>query len=108
METRIDSVRDHSNDDRMGFMYILLCADGTFYTGSTRDLRIRLRQHDSGVGAEYTSRRLPVTLVYYEMFERVDDAFAREKQVQQWHRSKKRTLVREGPGVRPSPNDYPF
>ena len=84
----------------MGFMYVLLCSDGTFYTGSTRDLVTRLRQHKAGVGAAYTSRRLPVSLLYYEQYEHVSEAFAREKQVQGWLRSAKRRLVTDGPGVR--------
>ena len=85
----------------MGFMYILLCSDGTFYTGSTRDLPHRLGQHERGEGAAYTRRRRPVTLVYYEQFERIDDAFLREKKVQGWTHGRKRMLVRDGPGTRP-------
>ncbi|MGA8852124.1 MAG: GIY-YIG nuclease family protein [Aeromicrobium sp.] len=85
----------------MAFMYILLCADGTFYTGSTRDVLHRLGQHERGDGAEYTKRRRPVTLVYFEEFDRIDHAFLREKQVQGWTHGRKRMLVRDGRGVRP-------
>ena len=74
-------------------MYILQCSDGTYYTGSTVDLPRRLQQHQSGEGARYTSKRLPVELVYVEEFDRIDKAFAREKQVQNWSRVKKQALI---------------
>ena len=76
-----------------GYMYILECADGSYYTGSTTDLELRLQQHQSGEGANHTRKRLPVRLVYYEKFDRVDDAFYREKQVQGWSRKKKQALM---------------
>jgi putative endonuclease len=74
-------------------MYILECADGSYYTGSTIDLERRLWQHQNGLGANHTARRLPVTLVYCEFFEYVSDAFHREKQVQRWTRRKKEALI---------------
>ena len=79
----------------LGFMYILECADGTYYTGSTVDLKRRLWQHENGEGANYTRKRLPVKLVYYEVYHRIDSAFYREKQVQGWSRKKKRALIEE-------------
>ena len=54
-----------------GYMYILECADGSYYTGSTTDLELRLQQHQSGEGANHTRKRLPVRLVYYEEFDRI-------------------------------------
>ena len=77
----------------MGYMYILKCADGSYYTGSTVDLEQRLWQHQNGEGANYTKKRLPVELVYFEECKRVDDAFNREKQVQGWSRKKKEALI---------------
>ena len=77
----------------IGYMYILECSDGSFYTGSTKDLNIRLRQHQSGEGANYTKRRLPIKLVHYEEYQRIDYAFYREKQVQGWSRKKKKALI---------------
>jgi predicted GIY-YIG superfamily endonuclease len=65
----------------MAWMYILECADGSYYVGSTKDIESRLWEHQSGQGAKYTSRRLPVKLVCSEEYERVADAFDREKQV---------------------------
>ncbi|NOX90807.1 MAG: GIY-YIG nuclease family protein [Calditrichaeota bacterium] len=76
-----------------GYMYILKCADGSYYTGSTKDLRKRLLQHQSGEGANYTKKRLPVELVYYEEYDQIDQAFYREKQVQGWSRKKKEALI---------------
>ncbi len=76
-----------------GFTYILLCADGSYYTGSTNNLEFRLYQHQTGEGARYTKKRLPVTLVYYEQYARVDEAFHREKQIQRWNRQKKEALI---------------
>ena len=58
-----------------GFMYILLCADGSYYTGSTNNLESRLAQHQSGDGANHTKKRLPVQLLYFEEFDRVAEAF---------------------------------
>jgi predicted GIY-YIG superfamily endonuclease len=77
-----------------GWMYMLECSDGTFYTGSTNNLTLRLHQHQVGEGANYTKKRLPVKLVYSEEFERIDDAFYREKQVQGWNRKKKEALMK--------------
>ncbi len=76
-----------------GYMYILLCSDGSYYTGSTIDLERRLEQHQNGEGANHTKKRLPVTLVYYEEYPRIDIAFYREKQVQGWNRKKKEALI---------------
>ena len=77
----------------MPYMYILECADGTFYTGSTIDLQKRLWQHENGLGANHTKKRLPVKLVYLEAYDRIDDAFYREKQLQGWTHAKKKALI---------------
>lgn len=77
----------------MGFMYILECADGFLYTGSTKDLHTQVRQHQAGEGANYTKKRLPVKLVYTEEYDKIDQAFAREKQVQGWRKNKKLALM---------------
>lgn len=76
------------------YMYILECSDGSYYTGSTKDLELRLQQHNQGEGANHTKKRLPVKLVYYEEFQRIDEAFFREKQVQGWSRKKKEALIK--------------
>jgi len=74
--------------------YILECADGSFNVGSTkRDLDERLWEHSAGLGARYTRTRLPVNLVCSEEFDRIDDAFDCEKQVQGWGRAKRIALI---------------
>ncbi len=79
--------------DAYGYLYILECADGSFYTGSTKNLQRRIKEHKNGVGANYTKLHLPVKLVYYETFDRIDNAFYREKQIQKWSRDKKIALI---------------
>ncbi|MCF8226775.1 MAG: GIY-YIG nuclease family protein [Bacteroidales bacterium] len=77
-----------------GYMYILECSDGKFYTGSTNNLSMRLIEHETGQAANFTAKRLPVKLVYYEEFSRIDEAFEREKQIQKWSAKKKRALIK--------------
>jgi len=84
-----------------GYMYILECSDGSYYIGRTTDLELRLQQHQSGEGANHTKKRLPVTLVYYEVYSRIDEAFYREKQVQGWSRKKKEALINGNPELFP-------
>ena len=77
----------------IGYVYILLCSNGKFYTGSTTDLEKRLAAHQAGLGANFTRKYLPFKLVYVETFERVDEAFEREKQIQGWSHRKKKALI---------------
>ena len=79
------------------YMYILECSDGSFYTGSTKNLPRRLWQHENKIGANYTKKRLPIKLVFCEPYDRVHDAFLREKQVQGWSRRKKQALIEGDP-----------
>ncbi len=76
-----------------GYMYILECSNGSYYTGSTINLERRIQQHQSGEGANHTKKYLPVRLIYFEEFKRIDEAFYREKQVQNWSRKKKEALI---------------
>lgn len=76
-----------------GYMYILECSNGKYYVGSTKDLKRRIRQHQDGEGANFTSKFLPVKLVYFEEHKHVEEAFLREKQVQGWTRQKKEALI---------------
>ena len=78
---------------KKGFMYILECSNGAYYTGSTVNLELRLKQHQNGEGANFTKKHLPVKLIYFEEFNRIDVAFYREKQVQEWSRKKKQALI---------------
>ena len=77
-----------------GWMYILKCSDESYYVGSTNNLELRIEQHQKGNGAKYTIKRLPVVLVYMEEFEKIEDAYLREKQVQGWGRSKREALIK--------------
>ena len=75
------------------YVYMLRCADGSLYVGSTRDLFSRLHQHQEGLGAAYTRLRRPVALVWHEEHENVALAFSREKQIQNWSRVKRLALI---------------
>ncbi len=74
-------------------MYILRCANGHYYVGSTDNLELRIEQHLKGEGANYTRKHLPVKLVYFEEFQKVDDAYYREQQIKGWSRAKKESLI---------------
>jgi putative endonuclease len=77
-----------------GYLYMLRCADGSYYVGSTTNSELRVAQHEAGEGGAYTSQRLPVRLVYTCEFDTLDEAFLRERQVKGWSRRKKEALVR--------------
>jgi putative endonuclease len=77
----------------MPYAYILECSDGSYYTGSTWNLEKRLWEHENGLGARHTAKRLPVKLVYCEFYDRVENAYRREKQIQGWSRRKKQALM---------------
>ena len=92
VETHFDEISEIK--DAFGYMYLHECADGSLYTGSTTNLRARLQQHNDQKDARHTVAREPVKLIYYETFDRIDKAFAREKQVQGWGRQKKIALTK--------------
>ena len=79
------------------FVYILRCADGSYYVGSARgeSLDRRLSEHQMGTYGGYTSRRRPVTLVHAEHFDRITDAISAERRIESWSRAKKEALIRE-------------
>jgi len=64
------------------------------YTGSTKYLDERVAQHKIGDGSNYTTRILPINLVYYEKFDRIDEAFQREHQIKKWSQKKKEALIK--------------
>ena len=80
----------------MHWAYILECSDGSYYVGSTSDLDHRLAQHQTGYFAGYTSKRLPVKLVWSSDFPTEHDAFLIERQLKGWSRAKKEALIRNG------------
>lgn len=77
----------------MPYIYILECSDKSYYTGSTWNLDKRLWEHQNGLGAKHTAKRLPVKLLYCEECDRIEDAYTREKQIQGWSRKKKEALM---------------
>jgi putative endonuclease len=79
----------------MPYTYIVQCADGTLYTGWTVDLEKRLAAHNAGIGAKYTSSRVPVMLVYWESQESQSTAQKREASIKRLPRYKKIELIRE-------------
>lgn len=80
------------------YVYILECADGTFYTGWTNDLKKRLSDHNApGKGAKYTRSRMPCHLIYYEVFTDKESAMKREWEIKhRLTRGQKESLVRQG------------
>lgn len=77
----------------MFFVYILQCADSTYYVGCTSDVEKRVKQHnESKIGARYTRARRPVTLRYTEIYATRSDAMKREYEIKQWTRMKKEAL----------------
>src|SRR5215207_1057637 len=78
------------------FVYILRCADDSYYVGSAtgEDLTKRIAEHQTGAYPGYTSTRRPVRLIWSEHFDRITDAIAVERQLKGWSRAKKEALIR--------------
>ena len=76
------------------WVYILRCADNSYYTGHTDDLEQRLAKHQAGEIEGYTSTRLPVWLLFSEEFPTREEALACERQIKGWSRRKKEALMR--------------
>lgn len=75
-------------------VYILRCADGSYYTGLTKqNIDARLWEHNEGIYESYTKRRLPVKIVFTETYDRIVDAIVRERQIKGWSRAKKEALI---------------
>jgi putative endonuclease len=77
------------------FLYILRCADGSYYIGITRaTLESRVAQHNAGTFEGYTRSRRPVTLVFSQWFDRITDAIESERKLKKWSRAKKEAFIR--------------
>ena len=77
------------------FVYIVRCADGSYYAGrSVISVEKRVSEHNLGVFGGYTKSRRPVTLMFSEHFVQIADAIAFERQVKGWSRAKKEALIR--------------
>lgn len=77
----------------MQYVYMLLCGDGTLYTGWTTQLEKRVAVHNQGKGAKYTRSRLPVKLVYWEAYSEKSEALRREAAIKKLTRSQKMELI---------------
>jgi predicted GIY-YIG superfamily endonuclease len=75
------------------YVYMLLCSDGSIYTGHTDDLDARLSAHQLGTFKGYTHERRPVRLIFHEAVNTRDDAFAMERRIKGWSRAKKLALA---------------
>lgn len=73
----------------MWFVYLLLCEDNSFYTGSTNNLENRLKNHKSGKGGKYTRSHKPLKIVHYEKYETKSEALKREIEIKSWTRLQK-------------------
>jgi putative endonuclease len=78
------------------FVYMLQCANGSYYVGSATgdDLSKRVAEHQLGTYQGYTYTRRPVRLVWSEHFDRITDAIAVERKIKGWSRPKKAALAR--------------
>ncbi len=75
------------------YCYIVECADGSFYTGWSKDPQRREKQHNRGTGAAYTRIHRPVHLVYVEELPDLRTAMQRERAIKTLHRDKKLKLI---------------
>ena len=83
---------EERNPDR-NYTYILRCTDGTFYTGWTNNLEHRIQTHNAGCGGKYTRSRLPVELVYFEVYSTKKEAMSREYAIKRLGRVEKLRLI---------------
>ena len=78
------------------YVYMLKCADGSYYIGHTDNIEARLSQHKQGlIKSCYTTTRLPVELVFHQDFSSRDEAFAAERKIKKWTRNKKEALIQK-------------
>lgn len=76
------------------WVYILRCADGSYYTGHTDNLEKRIAEHQAGKLQGYTLKRRPVGLVFKEEFPTREEALSSERQIKGWSRKKKEAMIR--------------
>lgn len=74
----------------MYFVYILKCADNSYYVGTTTNLKKRLKDHNDKKGADFTAKRSPCVIVYFEKFSKKSKVIARESQIKKLSESKKK------------------
>jgi len=77
----------------MPYVYILKCADDSYYVGRTVDIERRLAQHQDGTFGGYTAARRPVELKWHQLFQTEDEAFKMERRLKDWSRAKKEAVI---------------
>lgn len=82
-----------SYDIDMYFVYMLLCEDGSYYTGITNNLEKRFKNHVSGKGARYTKIHKPVKIIYQQEFATKSEALKREWKLKKLTRIQKEELI---------------
>jgi len=75
------------------WVYIVQCRDGTYYTGSTKDLDKRIEHHNEGYGAKYLKNKLPVKLVYSKEYRYYKNVLRRESDIKKMARRQKERLI---------------
>jgi predicted GIY-YIG superfamily endonuclease len=75
------------------WVYILKCSDGSYYTGKTQDLQLRIAQHENGTFKGYTSSRRPVKVIFTQSFPTYLEAIQAERQIKNWSKAKKEALI---------------
>lgn len=78
----------------MWYVYVLLCEDGSLYTGSSNSPRERFVDHKNGKGGKYTRSHKPVKLLYIEQLESKSEALKREIEIKSWNREEKIKLLK--------------
>jgi len=76
------------------YVYVLLCEDGSYYTGCAKDIDSRLKQHMTGVGARYTKLHRPKRIVYSEEFDTIREAMKREREIKRLSHDEKEKLLK--------------
>ncbi|MBI2860109.1 MAG: GIY-YIG nuclease family protein [Chloroflexi bacterium] len=87
-------------ENREWYFYMVRCIDNSLYSGIATDVDDRVREHNRGTGARYTSGRRPVVLVYSEKHDNVSEARKRESQIKDWAKAKKERLIMGFPRLR--------
>ena len=75
------------------YVYVILCSDGSFYTGYTKNIETRIKLHENGKGARYTKMHKPQKIAYLEVFDSRAQAMKREKQIKKLTHQQKLDLI---------------
>lgn len=78
----------------MWFIYILLCEDGSLYTGCSNNIEQRFSDHKNGKGGRYTRSHKPIKIIYQEKSPTHSEALKRESEIKSWNREKKIKILK--------------